>query len=72
MLRCWMYSAGPEQCQWYSVDDENLADLAAQEQFLEDFRTQRAAHPALYRQLLNLMEPVADAMPMRNYTGLPF
>jgi hypothetical protein len=54
------------------VDDENLADLAAQEQFLEDFRTQRAAHPALYRQLLNLLEPVADAMPMRNYTGLPF
>lgn len=49
MVRCWIYSAGPDQCQCYNVDDENLADLAAQAQFLEDFRAQRAANPALYR-----------------------
>ena len=48
MVRCWIYSAGPDQCQCYNVDDENLADLAAQKQFLEDFRAQRTAHPALY------------------------
>ena len=35
MVRCWIYSAGPDQCQCYNVDDENLADLAAQAQFLE-------------------------------------
>ena len=46
MVRCWIYSAGPDQCQCYNVDDENLADLAAQAQFLEDFRAQRAASPA--------------------------
>ena len=46
MVRCWIYSAGPDQCQCYNVDDENLADLAAQAQFLEDFRAQRAANPA--------------------------
>ena len=51
MVRCWIYSAGRDQCQCYNVDDENLADLAAQAQFLEDFRAQRAANPALYRQL---------------------
>lgn len=72
MVRCWIYSAGPDQCQCYNVDDENLADLAAQAQFLEDFRAQRAANPALYRQLLNMLVPAADAIPMRNYTGLPF
>ena len=72
MVRCWIYSAGRDQCQCYNVDDENLADLAAQAQFLEDFRTQRAANPALYRQLLNMLVPATDAMPMRNYTGLPF
>ena len=72
MVRCWIYSAGPDQCQCYNVDDENLADLAAQAQFLEDFRAQRAASPALYRQLLNMLVPAADAIPMRNYTGLPF
>ena len=55
MVRCWIYSAGPDQCQCYNVDDENLADLAAQAQFLEDFRAQRAANPALYRQLLNML-----------------
>jgi hypothetical protein len=54
------------------VDEENLADLAAQQQFLEDFRAQRAANPALYRQLLNMLVPAADAIPMRDYTGLPF
>ena len=32
MVRCWIYSAGPDQCQCYNVDDENLADLAAQAQ----------------------------------------
>ena len=69
MVRCWIYSAGRDQCQCYNVDDENLADLAAQVQFLEDFRTQRAANPALYRQLLNMLVPAADAIPMRNYTG---
>ena len=68
MVRCWIYSAGPDQCQCYNVDDENLADLAAQAQFLEDFRAQRAANPALYRQLLNMLVPAADAIPMRNYT----
>ena len=47
MVRCWIYSDGRDQCQCYNVDDENLADLAAQAQFLEDFRTQRAANPAL-------------------------
>lgn len=72
MVRCWIYSAGPNQCQCYNVDDENLADLAAQAQFLEDFRARRAANPALYRQLLNMLVPAADAIPMRNYTGLPF
>lgn len=72
MVRCWIYSARPDQCQCYNVDDENLADLAAQAQFLEDFRAQRAANPALYRQLLNMLVPAADAIPMRNYTGLPF
>ena len=72
MGRCWIYSAGPEHCQCYNVDDENLADLAAQAQFLEDFRAQRAAIPALYRQLRNMLVPTADAIPMRNYTGLPF
>ena len=72
MVRCWIYSAGPDQCQCYNADDENLADLAAQAQFLEDFRAQRAANPALYRQLLNMLVPTADAIPMRNYTGLPF
>ena len=61
MVRCWIYSAGPDQCQCYNVDDENLADLAAQAQFLEDFRTQRAANPALYRQLLNMLVPAADS-----------
>ena len=61
MVRCWIYSAGPDQCQCYNVDDENLADLAAQAQFLEDFRAQRAANPALYRQLLNMLVPAADA-----------
>ena len=71
MVRCWIYSAGPDQCQCYNVDDENLADLAAQAQFLEDFRAQRAANPALYRQLLNMLVPAADAIPMRNYTGQP-
>ena len=45
MVRCWIYSAGSDQCQCYNVDDENLADLAAQAQFLEDFRAQRAAKP---------------------------
>ena len=72
MVRCWIYSAGRDQCQCYNVDDENLADLAAQAQFLEDFRAQRAANPALYRQLLNMLVPAADAMPMRNYTRQPF
>ena len=72
MVRCWIYSAGPDQCQCYNVDDENLADLAAQAQFLEDFRARRAANPALYRQLLNMLVPAADSIPMRNYTGLPF
>lgn len=33
MVRCWIYSAGRDQCQCYNVDDENLADLAAQMQF---------------------------------------
>ena len=69
MVRCWIYSAGPDQCQCYNVDDENLADLAAQAQFLEDFRAQRVANPALYRQLLNMLVPAADAISMRNYTG---
>ena len=72
MVRCWISSAGPDQCQCYNVDDENLADLAAQAQFLEDFRAQRVANPALYRQLLNMLVPAADAISMRNYTGLPF
>ena len=57
MVRCWIYSAGPDQCQCYNVDGEHLADLAAQAQFLEDFRAQRAANPALYRQLLNMLVP---------------
>ena len=54
MVRCWIYSAGPDQCQCYNVDDENLADLAAQAQFLEDFRAQRAANPALYLSLIHI------------------
>ena len=62
MVRCWIYSAGRDQCQCYNVDDENLADLAAQAQFLEDFRAQRAAKPALYRQLLNMLVPAAAAI----------
>lgn len=72
MIHCWTYSAGRDQIQTYSVDDENLADLAAQQQLFDDFHAQRAAHPGLFRQLFNMLAPAADAIPMRDYTGLPF
>ena len=73
MVRYWRYAAGPDQCQFYSVDDENLADLAAQRQLFDDYKAQGKANPTLFRQLDNEPpRPPFKAIPMRDYTGLPF
>lgn len=72
-VRYLRYSAGRDKCQFYRVDDTNPADMAAQQQLFRDYRAQSDEHPDWFRSLDSQPPyPPFKAVPIREYSGLPF